>query len=755
MTETSDTSDTADEQPDGPRSKGAAGLLLFALHSAWRRRILIIVTGAIGMLVGVYRVLKIPDEYGSVGKLFVRPSIRETLTPESAFAAGEGMARMSIRESILNEMQILSSPELFERAVEIVGAETLLTPFEPSVSGSESWIQTWVQQIKRWTNSSAVGVESPVDDAAKEQMALAASIVMSRVALILPEMGSRVISFRYTADSPGKAQAAVNALLAAAVDVHSEVFNSMSSVGTIEAELKSAEEIAVTAETALRTFRAEKNIYDFDLQRETLLAYLGQVDQLLDTGATELARKQAEVGLLVEQEKTIKKVRDVQGSVSFVLNPRYGALTTLLTQAQLRDLELDALKSTLPTDDYGRRKKALAEFVDKVQQQLRDEDVQLKLQGSQEDNPDYVEIVQALQRRRVELKGLGEQGTRLQQVIQETQKRLGDLEAIYPDLQRLELDARQKRETADRLASAVSNLRAVQRLEQLNLSNLQIMHPATYEPSRIGPKRTQRVLLAGAVGAMLGFALAFLLSWRDKLVRTRQDLAWISSGGEQMLIEGAAKASGDSQWDPDKIPPAVASMREEIVQAWSALPYDRRAEEALRLAFIPCGGSADAGRSAGMLAIGLAALGGESVAYVPCTDDDGWLAHSLQVRAIAGWSEVLAGELPLEQALLKTEIRGLSYLPVGLASDEELHPMASPGFVALLDKLCSTHRFVIVELPDIEARPESRAVLKVMDGAQLVVCAGKSKRADVRNAMAVLDGAGTRLIATVLQVGRA
>jgi len=750
----SDTSDFEEEQAEGSGRKQGAGMLRYALHCAWRYRILIVFSAAVGMSVGVFRGLKIPDQYGSMGKLFVRPGIRETLTPESAFSADGGIARMSSRESVLNEMQILASPQLYERAVDIVGVDTLLAPFEPDPNNdaSDSWVRSLLRRLQRWSLSTAESEEIPVDDAMKKR---AASLLMSRAANIFPEIGASVISFHYTADTPSKAQAAVNALLAAAIDLHSEVFKSMSSVGTIEEEQKNAEKLARAAEVALRTFRADKHIYDFDQQREALLAYLGQVEHLRDDGAIAVARKQAEVELLESQEKTVKKVRDVQGSTSFVLNPRYTALQTLLTQAQLRTLELESQRSTLQTEDYERRKKTLETFVAGVQQELSNEDLQLKLQGSTEENPDYVEIVQALQQRRVELKGLAKQDEQLKTMIADTQSRLDELEAIQPELQRMSLDAKQKRETADRIASAVTSMRAVQRLEQLNLSNLGIMHPATFEPARIGPKRTQRVLVAGALGGMIGLGLALLMCLRDKYVRSHHDLAWIGADGDEVLVESSSKRRDTSKWDPGELPAAVASMRREIVQAWSGLPYDRRSKDALRLAFVPCGDSADASRSAGLLAIGLAALGGEQVACVSCTDDDGWLARSLQLTAVAGWSEVLEGGLPLERALMKTEIGGLSYLPVGAATNHLPHPMAAPGFVAMLDQLCATHRFVIVELPDIDVRPESRAVLKVIDGAQLVVRVGEARRDAVRGAIEALEGAGTRMIGTVLQVGRA
>ena len=77
--------------------------------------------------------------------------------------------------------------------------------------------------------------------------------------------------------------------------------------------------------------------------------------------------------------------------------------------------------------------------------------------------------------------------------------------------------------------------------------------------------------------------------------------------------------------------------------------------------------------------------------------------------------------------------------------------MAGPSFASLLDQLCSNHRFVIVELPDLEARPEGRAVIGIVDVAELVVRQDAASKASVRDAVAALRIAETRLLGAVLQ----
>jgi Mrp family chromosome partitioning ATPase len=112
---------------------------------------------------------------------------------------------------------------------------------------------------------------------------------------------------------------------------------------------------------------------------------------------------------------------------------------------------------------------------------------------------------------------------------------------------------------------------------------------------------------------------------------------------------------------------------------------------------------------------------------------------------------VLAGGLDLERAMVATPIAGLDYLSVGTVNDALPHPMAGRAFAGLLDRLAATHRFVIVELPDLEARPEGRSVIGMVDAAELVVRQGATAKASVRDAIMTIRTSETQLLGAVMQ----
>ena len=102
-----------------PANQTGRTLLPVMVAGIWRHRGWVIAAMMVGGAFGVFRAVVTPSQYRSSGKLFVRPGVRENVQPDAAFAGGGGSAaRMSgTREAILTEMQVLSSPDLFDLVV--------------------------------------------------------------------------------------------------------------------------------------------------------------------------------------------------------------------------------------------------------------------------------------------------------------------------------------------------------------------------------------------------------------------------------------------------------------------------------------------------------------------------------------------------------------------------------------------------------------------------------------------------------------
>lgn len=717
------------------------------LAGLWRHRALLVAAVLLGAFVGLFRGLVMPNQYQSVGKLYVRPGVREALMPDAILtgvAPGTPTRLSGSREAILNEMQVLSAPELFDDIVDRVGVDAVLAPYDPAGDSYENvpWHTSLFHIFQSWWFAS--GGSSLATSSGVPPRRLA-SIVLRRSLSFVPDPGASVITVSHVSNKPELAQRVVNAALEAARAFHNKVFETMSAIAPLEEEARNEEEAARKAEEALREFRVEHQIDDYETTRQGLVAYVRDLSMQIDRIDLEVKGKEGERAEQLVQRSTLSQWRIQVGSASVVLNPAYSQWTEILGGLWAAYYELE--RQSIEESSKRPRRELIERQIRDVEGRLKSESVQLTFPGVQEENPNYARVQQRIADIDVDLKRLAAERAQLVQTRTATRSRLTELENLAPRLRELEEDWRQKRTSADRHAESAASLRTAQRLDQLKLSAVQIMHYGTFESDKIAPRRGSMVFYGAVGGGIVGLGIVILLTLLDSRVRVRGDLVRLNVPAEGILVSGGPTKAGVGGVP---LPPSLADARDDIVRAWASLPYDRRASDPLQIAFFACDGGADAGRAAAALAIGLALHGAERVVYVACSERPSWLANRLGLSTRRGWAEVLRQECTLEQATASTAITGLFHLPVGSIGGVLPHPMASRQFFALLDQLTRSHRFVIVELPDLATRPEGRQVLSVVDAVQLVVRLEDGRKEDVQAAIDAVRIAGARLLGATL-----
>tara|TARA_R110002072_G_scaffold302503_1_gene485968 strand:+ start:13952 stop:16213 length:2262 start_codon:yes stop_codon:yes gene_type:complete len=737
--------DESDHDEEGGEAGSGAHFVPYVVASVWRFRLLVVLAAGVGLAFGLFGALISPNQYRSVGKLRVLLGIRESITPESAISGTDSTARkMPVREAILNELQVLSAPELFDKVVAKVGADKVLAPYKPPSARNSGgpWHVRTFHALQSWWFQSAGGAIPSGLGVDRDTLA---SLVLQRAVRIYPEAGTNVISIAYESHSPELARIVVEASRAAAQEIHREVFNAMTSLGPIDEVMKRDEGLARSAENALREFRAANGIYDFESQRNGLLQYLGQLDQQIDTINLEAVREKARHSQLTTLKNNVSPDRPVRSARA--PNPLSALLVGDLQQLRQRQLNLEGEKRNLSNGEFESRQASLAKLIKEKETQLEQELAPLQPDERKEANPRFESLVESLDECAVLLEGLEKQLVAQQAARKKVASRLAEFDSFSPALLQLEQDAQQKRAKADRLAEGVASMQSMQQLD----SNVKVMHDATFEPFKVGPERGKRVFMGGLFGGAIGAMLALLLAFRNPRVSGRQDLQMLGLPSDTILQSSKQRVQDVGA---KTLPPAFVDVRADIAEFWTVLPYDRREKAGLKIAVLPCGDAADASRAAATLAIGLALHAGERVIYVSCAEQDTWFAERAGLSSSAGWAGVLMEGRKLERAIQATPVAGLSYLPIGPVAVAQSHPMAAAGLVGLLDDLSASHRFVVLELPPLDARPEARALLGIADAVQLVVCKRRSEKASVRGAVKAVRIAEVQLLGTVLQEPR-
>jgi capsular exopolysaccharide synthesis family protein len=113
-----------------------------------------------------------------------------------------------------------------------------------------------------------------------------------------------------------------------------------------------------------------------------------------------------------------------------------------------------------------------------------------------------------------------------------------------------------------------------------------------------------------------------------------------------------------------------------------------------------------------------------------------------------GLSEVLAGSLPLDEALVELPEFNLTVLPAGAEAERPAEQLGSSGMRHVLDALRTRFDRVLVDVPPIVPLADVSVLAPQVDGVLLVVRAGATTKPAIEKALSVVDA--NRLLGIVL-----
>src|SRR5215210_557962 len=105
----------------------------------------------------------------------------------------------------------------------------------------------------------------------------------------------------------------------------------------------------------------------------------------------------------------------------------------------------------------------------------------------------------------------------------------------------------------------------------------------------------------------------------------------------------------------------------------------------------------------------------------PCATD------YLGIDAPVGLSEVLGGQLRLEDAIVRLEPAGLYLLPGGRPRDDVAELLSGPSYARQLTEVRRMFDFIIIDAPPLGIFTDANVLMNKADAALLVVRAGKTR----------------------------
>jgi receptor protein-tyrosine kinase/non-specific protein-tyrosine kinase len=111
----------------------------------------------------------------------------------------------------------------------------------------------------------------------------------------------------------------------------------------------------------------------------------------------------------------------------------------------------------------------------------------------------------------------------------------------------------------------------------------------------------------------------------------------------------------------------------------------------------------------------------------------------LGLQGRPGLTDVLTGEVPLEQALLSLPDYRLTFLPAGSPSDHPTELLGSADMRAVVDAFRTQYDRILIDTPPANRVADVGVLLPLVDGVLVVVRAGQTPRPAIEQTLANVD----------------
>ena len=115
-----------------------------------------------------------------------------------------------------------------------------------------------------------------------------------------------------------------------------------------------------------------------------------------------------------------------------------------------------------------------------------------------------------------------------------------------------------------------------------------------------------------------------------------------------------------------------------------------------------------------------------------------------------GLNHYLSGMAEYEEVVYKTNIENAYIVPCTQLLENPSPLLEDARFRELLDRLAGEYRFVIVDTPPLGSVSDGALIASLCDGAILVVRAGQTPKAMIKQSLYEIEQSGCKLLGTVL-----
>jgi tyrosine-protein kinase Etk/Wzc len=494
-----------------------------------------------------------------------------------------------------------------------------------------------------------------------------------RKAIKASEVGKKtnIIKVSFNNTDPVLARDVVNTLVQAYLDqtLSFKTEEASRTVTFVEDQLKGTRDELDQSEKNLQTYKSASGVVKLDAEAEELVKKLSEIEK--DRAAVVLQRKQVEFALSALQEA--RRKGQVYTPAVFKDDPLISSMATRLT-------ELEVQKRALVSENTESHPQVKA-----VQSQI--DQIQKKLQSTYETSK----------------LNLAKQETNIQQQLGQYEAKMRTLPAAERDLARL---MRLSKVNADIYMFLLQKHEEARIAKASTISNIKIVDPAITPDNPVKPQKKKNLLLGLLVGLMFGVGAAFFMDYLDDTIKDEEEAKRALGWPLLALIPAIEGSSSDGVEPPSRASRLVVlnKPKSPVAEAFRGLRTAIHFSSLKRDTKVVMITSSFPGEGKSTIAANLAltfAQAGNRVILIDCDLRRPSMNTIFDKPRSPGVTEVLAGDIPLEDAMHTTEIENINLLTAGTIPPNPAELLCSESMRDLLSGLRETYDIVIIDAPPV------------------------------------------------------
>lgn len=326
-----------------------------------------------------------------------------------------------------------------------------------------------------------------------------------------PVKDTEILKVKVTAPSPQEAQLVTNLLVDTFNDrmtylVRSEQATIREFIGE---RLKESKKELENSESKLGDYKREQKIVAPGEEIKAMVEKFAAIDRLAADNKVAIASAQAQFGSANMQLSKEK--------------PGFIADSPLIQQYKGKLAELEVKLVSLSTNYTDKHPEVIATraAISETSNKLREEISLVISANAPSMNPIHQGLIQSRIQSEAEIAARTAQKLAIQNILSASEQELSKLPAKEQGLTKVMRDAAVNQEIYTMLAKRYEEARIS---EVMQPTDVQVIDVATEPDKPISPKKTLNVVIAAILGLFIGLAVAFILEYMNKTVRTAEDV---------------------------------------------------------------------------------------------------------------------------------------------------------------------------------------------------------------------------------------